>query len=235
MAPHLPLRETECDDTNRGLEPPFGQPSNGENFPEFVELEDWEFEETIRQAQQLLRSVTDEPSPGWGHRSTERTNSIRKPPVDRRVQVESETSDPPRAEQARPSGTWPWVMLAFGLGVFACGAALMGLSLAKGSPQLWQLGLPMVLGGQLAVLFVVTWQLDVVWLSNRATFVALHCVDEQLRQLQVRSNRHVAEPQDAKTFSRHLAEDASPHLLLNNLREQIDQLSAQLTKPKDAA
>ena len=235
MAPHLPQRGTPCDVTNGALDPSCGRPSNGEDFPEFVELEDWEFEETIRQAQQLLRSVTDEPSPGLGPRFTERANSMRKPHVERRVPVASETPDLPPAGRTKPSGTWPWVMLAFGLGVFACGAALMGLSLAKGSPQLWQLGLPMVLGGQLAVLFVVIWQLDVVWLSNRATFVALHSVDEQLRQLQVRSDHHVAEPQDAKTFARHLAEDVSPHLLLKNLREQMDQLSAQLTKPKDAA
>jgi hypothetical protein len=235
MAPHIPQRGTESDVSNRAMEPAFGRLSNGEDFPEFVELEDWEFEETIRQAQQLLRSVTDEPLPGVGPRSIERTNSMRKPHIERRVQVTSETPDPPPVGRTKPSGTWPWVMLAFGLGVFVCGAALMGLSLAKGSPPLWQLGLPMVLGGQLAVLFVVIWQLDVVWLSNRATFVALHSVDEQLRQLQVRSNHHVAEPQDAKTFSRHLAEDVSPHLLLKNLREQIDQLSAQLTKPKDAA
>ena len=111
----------------------------------------------------------------------------------------------------------------------------MGLSLAKGSTPLWQLGLPMVFGGQLAVLFVVIWQLDVVWLSNRATFVALHAVDEQLRQLRVPASHHVANSQDIKTFSRHPAEDVSPHMLLTNLRKQIEELSRRLGKPKDAA
>ena len=90
---------------------------------------------------------------------------------------------------AKPGGTLPWLILALGLGVFACGAALMGLSLAKDSTPLWQLGLPMVLGGQVAVLFVVIWQLDVVWHSNRATFVALHAMDEQLRQLRLHAPR----------------------------------------------
>ena len=83
MAPHIPLRETECNDTNRALEPAFGQPSHGENFPEFVELEDWEFEETIRQAQRLLRSVTDDSSTGMGQRTAERTHSIRKQSLER--------------------------------------------------------------------------------------------------------------------------------------------------------
>ncbi|MHB8973322.1 MAG: hypothetical protein ACYC3X_24410 [Pirellulaceae bacterium] len=210
--------------------------SRVEDFPEFVELDDWEFEETIRQAQQLLSSVADDSAAGPGAPTCERANASRGPRADRLAEV---VGPEPIAStlpvQAKPSGTWPWVMLAFGLGVFACGAALMGLSLSKGSTPLWHLGLPMVLGGQLAVLFVVIWQLDVVWLSNRATFVALHSVDEQLRQLQVRSRHLVADPQDAKTFSRHRAEEVSPHMLLKGLRDQIDELSTRMAKPPDAA
>ena len=219
VVPHITSRSARTADAIR---PPESAPvlsSSVEDFPEFVEQDDWEFEETIRQAQQLLSSVTDESPTGLSQRTSERTNSSRRPSVERPAVVEPETTASAMPAQAKPSGTWPWVMLAFGLGVFACGAALMGLSLAKGSTPLWQLGLPMVLGGQLAVLFVVIWQLDVVWLSNRATFVALHSVDEQLRQLQVRASHHVANSQDVKTFSRHLAEDVSPHMLLKDLRE----------------
>jgi hypothetical protein len=235
MAPHITPRVTGTPDTTaRPASAPVLSPSV-EDFPEFVELEDWEFEDTIRQARQLLRSMTDEPSTGADQRTSERTNATRRPSVERPAQAEPETSDPVMPGPTQPNGTWPWVILAFGLGVFVCGAALMGLSLAKGSTQLWQLGLPMVLGGQLAVLFVVIWQLDVVWLSNLATFVALHSVDEQLRQLQVRASHPGANPRDSKTFSRHLAEDVSPHSLLKGLREQIDAISAQLAKPKDAA
>ncbi|MBM4092356.1 MAG: hypothetical protein FJ276_23465 [Planctomycetes bacterium] len=84
---------------------------------------------------------------------------------------------------AQPNTSVVWTVLALGLGVFVCGAALMGLALLYQREQLWQVGLPMVLGGQLAVLAVVIWQLESVWQSNRATFVALHALDEQLRDI----------------------------------------------------
>jgi hypothetical protein len=85
------------------------------------------------------------------------------------------------------------MVLTLGLAVFVCGSTLIGLSLVYQHEQLWQLGLPMVLGGQVAILAVVIWQLESVWQSNRATFVALHAMDEQLRQLRrdTRSGRTV--------------------------------------------
>ena len=201
--------------------------SGGEDFPEFVELEDWDFEETIRHAQQLVKSVTSESAIDRVQPAGDRTDSARESCEGRTAA----TVPPP----AKPSGTLPWLILAFGLGVFACGAALMGLSLAKDSTPLWQLGLPMVLGGQLAVLFVVIWQLDIVWHSNRATFVALHAMDEQLRQLRLHAPHAQASPLEAKAFLQHLSEGASPHILLNDLRAELDALSTRLDKTKDAA
>ena len=127
-------------------------------------------------------------------------------------------------------------MLAIGLGVFVCGAALIVLSLVNQRPQLWQLGLPMVLGGQVAVLAVVIWQLDAVWNGNRATFVALHAMDEQLRQLRGEWTQ-LQQQGDAEEqpFYRHLAEGASSDVLLADLKDQIDVLSQHLAQARRAA
>jgi len=194
-----------------------GVRGGGDESPEFEELEAWDFEETICHAQQLVESMARDSALGAGReRAGDRTNSAIPSP-------------------ARSAGTLPWLSLALGIGVFVCGAALMGLSLVKDSTPLWQLGLPMVLGGQLAVLFVVIWQLDVVWHSNRATFVALHAMDEQLRQLRLRAGRAAVREPLAKPFARHAAEEVSPHLLLSHLRSQLEVLATRLDSSKDAA
>jgi len=113
----------------------------------------------------------------------------------------------------------------------------MGWSLAKDLAVLWQLGLPMLLGGQLAILFVVIWQLETVFHSNRATFVALHAVDEHLRQVRL----HPAHRQPGDTCTGPAAStgqgsgDANSHVLLDHLRAQLETLADRLDRPRDAA
>lgn len=171
-APHFafPVDEPRFTASGAGL-----GTADKEEFPEFVELENWDFEETIRHARQLVRSVTSDPDADAGVAPSE--------PLRAEPQVDSEPSAAASQSAGRSGGTVAWLILAIGLGVFTCGAALIGLALVRHSTPLWQLGLPMVLSGQVAVLFVVIWQLEVVWHGHRATFVALHALDEQLRQL----------------------------------------------------
>lgn len=218
-----------------------------DGFSEFVDLEDWEFEETIQRAQQLLRSVTDDPAIRPPGVSADRRASVPRPHMEA-VASSGATGAPGASAASSPApaslstaavpvagkSLWPWLFLTLGIGVFACGVALVGMSLARGSTPLWQLGLPLVLGGQLAVLLVVIWQLDVVWLSHRATFVALHAVDDQLRKLQ-RQTEGRSNPLDAKIYSRHEAEPISPSAMLRVLRAQLDALSAQIGDRSDAA
>jgi hypothetical protein len=216
-----------------------------DEFSEFEDLEDWEFEATIQRAQQLLRSVADDPATRGGTVSSERRAAVPKPHMETTASSvaplvsASRTSSPASAPSAPPpvpgKSLWPWLFLLLGIGAFACGAALVGMSLARGSTPLWQLGLPLVLGGQLAVLLVVIWQLDVVWFSHRATFVALHAVDDQLRKLQRQTDGRASSSLDAKIYSRHDAETVSPSVMLRVLRAQLDSLSAQIGDQSDAA
>lgn len=204
-----------------------------EDLPDFIELEDWEFAETIQEAERLVRNVqsdlsvtrpTQEPA--------RRPRSSQRP----RVRPEAQANSSVDALPSKATQATPWLVLAIGLGVFVCGAALIVLSLVNQRPQLWQLGLPMVLGGQVAVLAVVIWQLDAVWNGNRATFVALHAMDEQLRQLRGEWTQ-LQQQGDAEeqTFYRHLAEGASPDVLLADLKDQIDVLSQHLAQARRAA
>lgn len=206
-----------------------------EDLPDFVELEDWEFAETIQEAERLVRTVTTDLN------DTYRKQKRWDPPHDFRRPASSRLPAASHKAQRDDDPTTgshsvPWLVLAMGLGVFVCGAALVAISLVSQRPQLWQLGLPLVLGGQVAVLAVVVSQLDAVWNSNRATFVALHSMDEQVRQLREEWSRLQQQADlESQPFYRHLAEGASPEVLLADLRDQIDVLSQHLAQTKRAA
>jgi hypothetical protein len=109
------------------------------------------------------------------------------------------------------------------------------MGLLKPSPPLWHLGLPLLLAGQFAILAIVVWHLDVVWHSHRATFVALHAVDEQVRRLRP----HVAPPRDISRRDLPAAsmatEPASPHMMLAHLRAELAALSRRHDRTQDAA
>jgi hypothetical protein len=203
-----------------------------EDLPEFVELEDWEFAETIEQAARRVHNIAHDLQVGPQRRQRRDTpHSLRSPASSR---LSSRTRAGSKDQPNRSTNSTPWLVLALGLGVFVCGAALIAISLVSERPQLWQMGLPMVLGGQVAILAVVASQLDSVWNSNRATFVALHAMDEQVRQL--REEWEDLKRQDIdQPFYQHLAEGASPEVLLGDLKDQIDVLSEHLTRNKRAA
>ena len=203
-------------------------------LPEFVELEDWEFEETIRQAQRSVQGAIPDSPVAWDLETRVRADA----PHGTTSWQSGELSEPATTSTVpapRNDATWPWAILALGLGVSACGAALMGFSLGGVEPILWQLGLPMLLAGQVAVLFVVIWQLEVVWHSHRATFVALHSMDDQLRQWRrVLDGTSGGLPSET-AFFRHVREGAAPHVLLEDLKQQIDILAQQLDTARRAA
>ena len=209
-------------------------------LPEFIELEDWEFEESIRQAQRSVQGAVPDSPTVWDPATRVRADAphITTSPWQSSPWQSGELSDPvANATVPTPRGgaNWPWAILALGLGVFACGAALMGFSLGGAQPILWQLGLPMLLAGQVAVLFVVIWQLEVVWHSHRATFVALHSMDGQLRQWRRVLDCSSGGSSGETAFLRHVREGTAPHVLLEDLKQQIDILAHQLDTDRRVA
>ena len=204
-----------------------------ENLPEFVELEDWEFAETIQQAERLVRSVVNDSSAACRHhrpvRSSKPGRRVTASSTDLRPSATGELAQ--RDTSANSPTSLPWLIMAFGLAVFVCGAVLTAWSVVQQHPVMWQIGLPLVLGGQVAILAVVIWQLDSVWNSNRATFVALHAVDQQVHELvsQWEALQQCTDTPD-QPFYRHLAEEASPEVLLADLKDQLDLLSERLAQ-----
>jgi hypothetical protein len=112
---------------------------------------------------------------------------------------------------------------------FVCGAMLLGWSLVTGRSELWNVGLPIAMVGQFAVLFGLIWQLDGLWQSNRDAAEKLDDVDGRLDDLKkTASLLTTAHRSPAQQFYVHMASGASPQLLLADLKGQLDLLAMQM-------
>jgi hypothetical protein len=92
----------------------------------------------------------------------------------------------PRAKRNPVVAFFGWTALAGGVAAFACGAVLAIWGLVAGRDDLWNLGLPIVVAGQLGLLAGIVLQLDVLWQNNRETAEQLDVVDRQLTALRHR-------------------------------------------------
>jgi hypothetical protein len=123
----------------------------------------------------------------------------------------------------RRSSPLVWSALALGLMAFVCGAVLLGWSLAVGRNDLWNLGLPIALVGQFGLLLGLLWQFDGLSEGNRQ---AADKLDDLNKTAALISSAHSS---PAQAFYVHMAGGASPHLLLADLKGQLDLLAVQMS------
>jgi hypothetical protein len=196
-----------------------------------LDVDQWEFEELLEQVDELSRAVRQDgagsiPSPSPELRRTEpsRGDGVEVP-------VESSGAAAGRAERA---SSLPWVVLTIGLATLVCGSILIGWSLLEGRPRLWTIGLPLVLGGQIAIAAVVIWQFESVWQTNKATFCALHGLDDQVRQLHhVQAESREGRPSHPTVHHRldhQPSPDVPPHVTLVDLQRRLESLSHELAE-----
>jgi hypothetical protein len=118
---------------------------------------------------------------------------------------------------------------------FVCGAVLSGLSFVSGHGELWSVGLPLVLAGQAGLLLGLMFQLDGLWQSNRETSETLDELDSQISDLKKTANLlSTTHSSAAKSFYAHMAEGASPQLLLADLKGQLDMLAVKMSHERRA-
>ena len=122
-----------------------------------------------------------------------------------------------------------WFVFALGITSSACGGALLGWSLATDRQDLWSVGLPVALVGQIALVAGLVLQMDRLWHDNREAAAQLDDVDEQLHELKTTTTLLGANqcPTSAAFYS-HLASGAGPQLLLADLKGQLDLLAMKI-------
>jgi hypothetical protein len=139
---------------------------------------------------------------------------------------------PPTVPRRR-SSRLAWGALSLGLMAFVCGAVLLGWSLAVGRNDLWSLGMPITLGGQFGLLLGLILQLENLWEGNRHTVDKLDEVDGRLDDLnQTAALLSSSHSSPAQAFYVHMAAGASPHLLLADLKGQLDLLAVQMASTR---
>ena len=188
--------------------------------PPDASYDDWEMEEQLRHIERLLNSGGVIPESA-GRRA--RLDSAHGNAAGR-SRAKGTAASARREGPAKPGDGWlsrlTWITLSLGLAAFACGGVLLGWSFVTDRQDLWGIGTPIALGGQIALLIGLILQLDRLWYENRDTTARLEHVDEQLSGLLLGPGR--------RPLHEHAGEAVSPHLLLADLKSQLDVLAVKI-------
>ena len=206
------------------------------SLPPRPDLTDWELDPQLRAAERLLKglrqaapaeSVTAMHSahaqaPTW-HVPTSPAASPAESPRLRQEPIPS--------AKGEKSGTLAWACLSLGVMALACGGVLVGWSLLADRGDLWSLGLPLAVVGQGGLVIGLLLQLDGLWNSSRKTEETLTQLDGKLHDLaHTTTMLGTTRSTPAQSFYVHMVEGASPHLLLADLKGQLDLLAERLAR-----
>ncbi len=130
----------------------------------------------------------------------------------------------------RSSASWMISgLIFFGIFSFGLGLGLLAWSAAFQLPQPWQWGMTATIGAEGALILGLTWMAARLWHNSRRVNRQLDGVDRQLHEIQEitgsLAGNHLSSSQH---FYSHFSPSASPHMLVANLRGQVDQLADRL-------
>ncbi|RIK79472.1 MAG: hypothetical protein DCC68_13235 [Planctomycetota bacterium] len=184
----------------------------------------WQLDAELTEAERLLAAFSPLAVPADASLVIA-SQAARTHRFDPEVKRRDELEKPPAI-----GGFVAWILLLAGTMALVCGGVLIGWSLYAGRAALWNLGLPILLAGQAGLLLGVVLQLVRIWQNHRAAAERLAAVDRQLGDLEqtttLLGNTYGA---GSSTFFAHLAEGASPHLLLADLKGQMDLLAMKMS------
>ena len=168
----------------------------------------------------------------------ESTRYIERAPPDHIGMPHQATMPPSRPAAGAPvreprPGIWAWSLLLLGVMGLSGGVVLVGCSFIPGRGNLWNAGLPVLLAGQVVLLLGLILQIERVWHNSRWAGRRLQDVDQQIEEL----NRSAAlwtttASPSATAFYHHLAHGASPHILLADLKGQMDLLAQRTAQSR---
>lgn len=200
----------------------------------------WELEEQLRHIERVLavnkldgkRTAAKGAAKGTSRRI--RVDAAHAERPKRHARVRRKTR--PRRHLPREGATsWlpflTWSLLSLGSMALACGGVLVGWSMATGRDDLWSIGTPIVLVGQLVLLMGFILQLDRLWQHSRDASAKLDHVDRRLDELNTTTSLlGTSHSSPAVSFYSHMAAGANPQLLLSDLKGQLDLLATKISQ-----
>lgn len=122
-----------------------------------------------------------------------------------------------------------WTLCTIGTALLGMGIGLIAWSVLDGQYRLWVPGLATAIGGQGLVIVGLLQLLANLWAAGRVATQRLAQVHDELRALRRVTDESAGRQHgSAAQFYSGLAQDATPEMLLGNLRGQIDALSSRL-------
>ena len=116
-----------------------------------------------------------------------------------------------------------WGLVSLSLVAMACGTVLVALAHFHGRSELWNVGMPILIGGQLSFLMGMVLQMERLRSSNRQTDARLQRVDHALYQM------HLAGPPVSAPPPYPYPPYAPPsHLSLAEMKRQLDELKLEV-------
>jgi hypothetical protein len=190
-------------------------------------------DQQLQHIERLLRAYDgDRRSLPVGPQEVARLDLAHPGPAPWHPSLSGKTPRTPQRKSSQPSSALAvltWGALSLGTTTFVCGGMLLGWSLVAGRQELWTLGLPIALGGQIGLLIGLVLQLDRLWHDNRRAAAKLDDVDEQLHDLKTATTMlGTSHSSPASAFYSHLSHGASPQLLLADLKGQLDLLAVKI-------
>lgn len=209
------------------------QPALSETLHKPPQLDDWNLDHDLAAVTRLMQTMRAEGAAASHSApcSAEFTASAWR--TMHTAHVADNPGMTPRLRNKR-STLFAWPALMLGMMSFACGAVLLCWSFATGRNDLWTYGLPAVLAGQGLLVLGLVLQLDGLWQNHRETHETLGDLDRELAELRHATTILTTSQSAAgQSFYAHMAEGASPHLLLADVKGQLDLIAARLAKAKD--
>lgn len=128
-----------------------------------------------------------------------------------------------------------WLVIWSSVTAFVAGGVMMAWSLRMDRGERWTEGLIFAGTGLAGLLIGILLQLERVWIASRYTLDRLDDLDVRLGQMEeaaaLSAIRHST---PAQAFYGHYAEGAAPHVLLADLKGQLDLLALKLSSRRAA-
>ena len=205
--------------------------------------DDWQARQQVRKlVRELRRPGMGETKPSPSVTSAFRERLRFEPPQDLFTQIDRATAvnaaanvpQPPVNVAPQPRRTdatqiAAWFIVIVGTIALAGGIGLISWSLSTSKMVYWNLALGLALGGQGTLILGLVLVASRLWRSSRYAAGKLQEVHSRLGQLQQTAEvLTTMRSGGAPAFYADLVRGASPHVLLTNLKGQLDQLATRL-------
>lgn len=141
---------------------------------------------------------------------------------------QSFVSDPAQ-KQSASSQVIAWLIVTIGVVALSGGVGLIAWSLSTAQMLFWNYAIGLAIAGQGTLIFGLVLVISRLWRSSRYSAAKLQDVHLRLGQLQQSSETFAAtRTGGAPAFYADLIRGASPHVMLANLKGQVDQLATRV-------